>query len=409
MSDVVIRIRTPFGMTRSTFPNNSTLQEVITKVQNELLKKNQKVDNPALYHAPKKSDSVALPTNKTLKDLKFANGEMLELVGGFQSTVIEIPDSEKSIFDLPAIQYEPPACSLHGPDHSCVRCMTAKYIRVDRKDKSDCVGIEADKKAIAVFKYNMEKNLGYSVQRLGILYGQKKEDGWLQIDFIYEPPQENSDTDILLLDNQNEQKFVDTIANSFGLTKLGCIIGQTAADCEDEEFILTAQQILQFAEVKGDAEDFVILFSGIRDNIPFVEGYELTDQFYDLYRRRYFLRPKDDFFLQVKEPLWIQAKEEMEAEVEFFIAPVPLKEYRNTLRCEFPVENRQVKQSAEFVRTLISHQPGANLADLLSDFHLLLFLAPFFGEADLAALCAEVREGTLAEGHDLIIRNIAQI
>lgn len=48
----------------------------------------------------------------------------------------------------------------------------------------------------------------------------------------------------------------------------------------------------------------------------------MTDQFYDLYARRYFLPPKDDFFLQVKEPLWIQAKEEMEAEVEFFIAPV---------------------------------------------------------------------------------------
>lgn len=31
---------------------------------------------------------------------------MLELKGGYKSTVIEIPDSEKSIFELPAIPYE---------------------------------------------------------------------------------------------------------------------------------------------------------------------------------------------------------------------------------------------------------------------------------------------------------------
>lgn len=53
-----------------------------------------------------------------------------------------------------------------------------------------------------------------------------------------------------------------------------------------------------------------------------IEAFELTDQFYDLYKRRYFKRPKDEFFLQVKEPLWIEAKEEFEAEVEFFIVPV---------------------------------------------------------------------------------------
>ena len=66
----------------------------------------------------------------------------------------------------------------------------------------------------------------------------------------------------------------------------------------------------------------VLTIIAVRDGTPFVEGFELTDQFYDLYKRRYFLPPKDDFFLQVKEPLWIEAKEEMEAEVEFFIAPV---------------------------------------------------------------------------------------
>jgi len=153
----------------------------------------------------------------------------------------------------------------------------------------------------------------------------------------------------------------------------------------------------------------VILFSGIRDGTPFVEGFELTDQFWDLYKRRYFLQPKDDFFLQVKEPLWIEAKEEMEAEVEFFIAPVPLKDFRNEFNCEFPVENRQVKQTSDFVRAIIAQQPGARLADLMKDLHLLLFLAPSFGEAGLAALCSEIIAGELSEGHELIIRSIAEM
>jgi hypothetical protein len=65
-----------------------------------------------------------------------------------------------------------------------------------------------------------------------------------------------------------------------------------------------------------------LAFSVVRDGATAVEGFELTDQFYDLYERRYFLPPKDELFFQFKEPLWIEAKEEREAEVEFFIVSV---------------------------------------------------------------------------------------
>ena len=82
------------------------------------------------------------------------------------------------------------------------------------------MGIEADKKCIAVFKYNLKANLGYSVQRLGILYGLKREDGTIQVDFIYEPPQESSATDILLLNREAEQKRVDLLVSALGYTKV---------------------------------------------------------------------------------------------------------------------------------------------------------------------------------------------
>ena len=40
-------------------------------MQEDLLKKNQEVDGPALFVVPKKSDSSPLPANKTVGELNF--------------------------------------------------------------------------------------------------------------------------------------------------------------------------------------------------------------------------------------------------------------------------------------------------------------------------------------------------
>ena len=128
--------------------------------------------------------------------------------------------------------------------------------------------------------------------------------------------------------------------------------------------------------------------------------------------------------MQVKEPLWIQAKEEYEAEVEFFISPVPLREGKSIFQCAFPVENRIIHQNPDYLKKLIEGRHGENLTSALLDFHLLLFLSGFYGEAvsfqgpqtnpsdllfsqDLANLCQEVLHKTLSEGNELIVRGIA--
>ena len=85
--------------------------------------------------------------------------------------------------------------------------------------------------------------------------------------------------------------------------------------------------------------------------------------------------------MQVKEPLWIQAKEEYEAEVEFFISPVPLREGKSIFQCAFPVENRIIHQNPDYLKKLIEGRHGENLTSALLDFHLLLFLSGFYGEA----------------------------
>lgn len=80
--------------------------------------------------------------------------------------------------------------------------------------------MKADKRAVAVFQYNIRANLAYSVERVGIMYGKKQEEGWFSVDFIYEPPQENAPECILLHPNENETKSVDAIAESLGLIKV---------------------------------------------------------------------------------------------------------------------------------------------------------------------------------------------
>lgn len=407
----VLRIRTQYGNFRYKLPESSKLSAVIDLLRAELSKKNITVGDHPELDLVDNNHLTPLDASKSIKELRLENGDLLQLLAVLKKPE-PIPESEMSIYDLPVIRPKVPPCSLHGPGQSCVRCMVASYIRIDReKGTSKCSAVQADERALAVFQYNLRTNLAFSVQRIGILYGQIREDKSVSFDLIYEPPQENSAESVILLPNKQEQRYVDIITSALGYQKVGCIFGQTSQDWEDPEFVFTAQQLLTVAEIHKDVpkeHPFVILSIGVRDGATAVEGFELTDQFYDLYERRYFLPPKDELFFQFKEPLWIEAKEEKEAEVEFFIVSTALQKHQGKLRCEFPVENRHTLQTNDFVKLLLEREPGKPLVQLVSDFHLLLFLGPSFGESDISALCEHVKsQTTLLEGHEFLLKTIA--
>ena len=70
--------------------------------------------------------------------------------------------------------------------------------------------------------------LVFVLQRGGYMYGKVDEEGNVQVEFIYEPPQEGTEDDLKLLANEEEQKRVDFIAATLGLERVGWIFSQTA-------------------------------------------------------------------------------------------------------------------------------------------------------------------------------------
>lgn len=119
-------------------------------------------------------------------------------------------------------------------------------------------------------------------------------------------------------------------------------------------------------------------------SFPLCEVVELTDQFFDLHRKRYFLPDKDsDEHILTKEPVLCGAKEFSRLELQFFYLPLPLAQLpANLVRFQtlFPVENRsESPQQAKFVLTLLEKNKALPSYQRYADFHLLVFLANFLG------------------------------
>ena len=147
LQEQVLRIRTPFGMFRVKAQPAEPLSSAVQKVRlsdgdlsscsfvhpgiqakSELKSKNQTVSDPQLFRIPPTTTSNdPLPLSTRISELRFRyaqwflnlhysirnitiisyrDGQMLELKGNFESTIKVIPESEQSIFDLPAIVQE---------------------------------------------------------------------------------------------------------------------------------------------------------------------------------------------------------------------------------------------------------------------------------------------------------------
>lgn len=338
----------------------------------------------------------------------------------FQASYVHVKEEPKELPPelLPVIRDPIVKCTSHGEHGSCVRCINARYLKYVQQKQSAVRGVEADKKAVSVFQYNMGQNLAFSVQRLGILYGSVVEEGWVKVEVIYEPPQENTAHGVILHAKEAQLQHADAVAEALGLAKVGVIIGQTAEDYEDEEFVLSSSQMVLIATLrpqkeKEDDEEppFVILTVGARDEgSNEVEAFELSRQFYDLHRRRYFLPSDDDFMVKMKEPIWLQTREAKEMPVDYFIVTAPLKGGEGRYRCEFPVENRRQLQENQYVAMVLNKYKGKSMAEALADFHLLLFLVPSLGLQEVCLMAECVRDGEeIPEGSKLLVQSVAGV
>jgi nuclear protein localization family protein 4 len=270
------------------------------------------------------------------------------------------------------------------------------------------------------------RRFNFSRSRCGYLYGKFLEDNTAQVEAIYEPPQEadpEAAEGFVLLEDPLEEK-VEQLAQLLGLRKVGWIFGHPP---REQGFVMNAAEIIMAAELQleaaGGIEEtpFVTVKVTVGDDgNASVEAFQVSKQCMEMVAEEALeVGPNPGFCIVNPTFTAIQeGKESKTVENNFFLTLVPIVQHNSeTFVTKFPKHNRdhddRTPSHDELKKQLSkSGSAGWTFIELLSDFHLLLYLSQFLDmSADVPKICESVvnRDIPLKEGYKLIIGSIAGI
>lgn len=406
---MLLRIRSRDGTERCEVADSATLSDLRQKIQTELnvpieqqtLSLNQALlmsKNPAAFTDLKEG-------SRTLRGLGLKHGDMVYLKC----------DMERTIAPVAKISTVPFGQKMTVAD------MIATQTRIEPQEKPHCMSCSFDAHAANTFQSYVRDTLGFSIQRCGFLYGERAEDGAVKVHFIYEPPQEGSADDLILLRNAEEEKCVDFIAAQLGYFQVGLVL--THSDSNDREYNVSGKQAALMAEMQAaGGEHFVtavVSLDETEDDEKFVnfEAFQLSDQCVKLCKDGWIQQEQavenseKAGFLQVSSDVIVAGKDTREIDTDFLLVAVPILDHEGPLAHTFPVENRLLAQTTNDLRDHLTATASKAYCERLADFHLLLFLSKSLDlGTDMALLVDAVKtKGTVAEGYRLIIDSIAGV
>ena len=267
---------------------------------------------------------------------------------------------------------------------------------------------------------NFMIGIGFGCKRFGYAYGRWCDDdskgeleAGVQVHAIYEPAQDCTSDEIVLLPNEEGDAKAEQVAAMLGLTLVGVVIAHPA-----REYAFSINEILLASRVhaKVVAADpdkgkrFVTLNARpvleSEENIEgvaTVEAYQMTDQSVELAARENhpFKQAKTDprVAKTVSDDLCfvVEKKEVRKAAYQHFIARVydVVRPFSSFLGSAFTVENRPSDpQSAERMASYLRSRRADPFLKTVSDLHFLIFLSNFLDmQSDLPILCSKVLEG----------------
>jgi len=299
-----------------------------------------------------------------------------------------------------------------------------QYKMVDqKKKKAVCSQVSVDFSCITEFQsYVLQYD--YRQMRIGYLYGTFEEDNKVNVELIYEPPQETTDISFEILDDPNEVR-VNLLAEMLGLKKVGWIFAHPTREkgfqFSGPEIIAAAEQQLIAAQGIEDTP-FITLkaYFDIELNQPTVEAYQVTKQTMEMVAEGVLGVSKNLGCCSVHPTFTVVVEHKSVKEVDnnFFLVLVPIVQHAQEIQqakflCTFPKLNRLgVKAcNTDLQRQIIkAGTQGWTYQSLIADFQLLLFLCDYLSlEDDIPKLINSVLnpEIPLGDGHLLYIRSIA--
>lgn len=249
----------------------------------------------------------------------------------------------------------------------------------------------------------------------------------VKVECIYEPPQEvdpDCPDGFILLEDPKEER-VENLAKLLGLKKVGWIYGHPP---REKGFVMSAAELIMAAEFQLEAADGVkptpfVTVKVTRDeqnNTSNFEAFQVSLQCMEMVSEEALQpHPTDPKISLVNETFTavVEAKNTPTVTNDFFLTLVPIVQHvSDTFVYQFPKTNREDygerPQSPEELKRQLSKSgsQGWDFIDLLSDFHLLLFLSGMLDEKnDVPTICASVanRDVPLPDGYKIIIAGMA--
>jgi len=298
---------------------------------------------------------------------------------------------------------------------------------------------------VAMDFQNCLANVQFKQSRFGFLYGTVetpdllpvKKDAYgnilgdpphpkskVKVEFIYEPPQEadpEAPEGFHVLDDPDEKK-VEQLAELLGLQKVGWILGTPS---REKGFTFTAAEIIMAAELQLEAADGVkptpfvtVKLTQTPDGQNTFEAFQMSLQCMEMVAEGALELSTNPKVCQVNGTFTAlqESKESKTVENDFFLTLVPITQHvSENFVYQFPKTNRQFLgelPTMDHVKRQLqkSGSQGWEFIDLLSDFHLLLYLMKFLNvDQDMPNICKSIldRDVPLPSGYKIIIASLA--
>lgn len=304
--------------------------------------------------------------------------------------------------------------------------------KISRPEKAMCSGVEIDQNSLSNFQNYVYNALDLQQMRVGYLYGyyvdksahefEDKSIDSLKVEFIYEPPQNNTDETFEILEDP-QQVTIDALCEQLKVVKVGWIF---AHPLREKGFHFSNLEILEAAEQQ------LIAAEGVNET-PFItmkvtlnpetnellaEAWQVSKLCMEMAAEGAIEPNSQPGSCRVNDTFtaYVEGKPNKEIDNNLFLNLVPVKGCTSDLFIsDFPRNNRiGVTQSREDLKKQISKADtkGWKLQQLLGDFQLLLYLTQFLDlKSDLVPICNAIlspdKSIPITEGHALIIRSLA--
>ncbi|KAK4433509.1 NPL4-like protein 2 [Sesamum alatum] len=297
--------------------------------------------------------------------------------------------------------------------------LIAKQMRITRQENPHCELVSFDRDAANAFQHYVNETLAFAVKRGGFMYGTVSEEGKVEVDFIYEPPQQGTEENLILLRDPDEEKLVEAIALGLGMRKVGFIFTQTISQ-DKKDYTMSNAEILQAVELhaEGDLKEWVTAVVKLEVNedggadVHF-EAFQMSDMCVRLFKEGWFERDSqeeiDPKLSRMTKDVVVGGKDTREVDNDFFLVVVKIFDHQGPLSSTFPIENRKSPVTMKALKNHLDRAKGLPFVKRISDFHLLLLLARFLDvNADVPALAGCVlTQATIPEGYQLLIESLA--